>query len=104
VNELLTNAIQHSRPVGESEAIHVSVSPHPDHFSVSVSDRGRGPDPAQTTTGLGTRLVDALARQLNGTITKQNPATGYTVTVTVPHARSILNQSDAAYPTAHPLG
>jgi two-component sensor histidine kinase len=86
VNELLTNAIQHSRPVGEGEAIHVSVSTQPDHFSVSVSDRGGGPDPAQTRTGLGTRLVDALARQLNGTIAKQKLATGYTVTVTVPHS------------------
>ena len=103
VNELLTNAIQHSRPVGEDGAIHVSVSTQPDHFSVSVSDQGRGPDPAQTRTGLGTRLVDALARQLNGTITKQSLATGYTVTVTVPHSGSIMKQSDAAYPPHIPL-
>jgi two-component sensor histidine kinase len=84
VNELLTNAIQHSRPVGEGGAIHVTVRSHPDEFSVSVSDPGSGPDPAQTTSGLGTRLVDALAGQINGTIAKQSVDGRYTVTITVP--------------------
>jgi two-component sensor histidine kinase len=88
VNELLTNAIQHSRPAGEDNALRVLVTSCRDDFSVSVSDKGGGPDPAQTATGLGTRLVDALVRQLNGTIAKELLATGYTVTVTVPHPRS----------------
>jgi two-component sensor histidine kinase len=85
VNELLTNAIQHSRPVSEGQALQVVVSSDPDQFSVSVSDQGGGPDPAQTTTGLGSQLVEALVRQLNGTVAKQNLAGGYTVTVTVPN-------------------
>jgi two-component sensor histidine kinase len=85
VNELLTNAIQHSRPIGDGGTIHVMVSSNPDDFSVSVSDPGAGPDPAQTTFGLGTRLVDALTRQINATITKRKLAASYTVTITVPH-------------------
>jgi two-component sensor histidine kinase len=85
VNELLTNAIQHSQPAGEDSAIHVVVSSRSDDFSVSVSDPGGGPDPAQTTFGLGNRLVDALTRQINATITKQRTVASYTVTVTVPH-------------------
>jgi two-component sensor histidine kinase len=85
VNELLTNAIQHSQPVGEDRAVHVVVSIHPDNFSVSVSDPGRGPDSAQTTFGLGTRLVNALTRQINATITKQSSGASYTVTITVPY-------------------
>jgi two-component sensor histidine kinase len=84
VNELLTNAIQHSQPAGADTAVHVVVSSRSDDFSVSVSDPGVGPDPAQTTFGLGTRLVDALTRQINATITKQNLVGSYTVTVTVP--------------------
>jgi two-component sensor histidine kinase len=84
VNELLTNAIQHSQSTGEDRAVRVVVGSRADDFTVSVSDPGRGPDPAKTTFGLGTRLVDALARQINATITKQNLAGGYTVTVTVP--------------------
>ena len=84
VNELLTNAIQHSQPTGEGGTVHVVVSSQPDDFSVSVSDPGCGPDPAQTTFGLGTRLVDALTRQINATITKQSLVGSYTVTLTVP--------------------
>jgi two-component sensor histidine kinase len=84
VNELLTNAIQHSRPVDEGGAIQVTVRNHPDEFSVSVSDPGSGPDPAQITSGLGTRLVDALVGQINGSIAKQSVDGRYTVTITVP--------------------
>jgi two-component sensor histidine kinase len=40
VNELLTNAIQHSQPSGEDRAVHVLVSSRFNDFSVSVSDPG----------------------------------------------------------------
>lgn len=95
VNELLTNAIQHSRPIGESRTVHVAVSSNAAEFSVSVSDPGGGPDPAQTNFGLGTRLVDALARQINATIKKRNLAENYTVTVTVPHLKTNLGTDHA---------
>ena len=84
VNELLTSAIQHSRPVGESRVVHVVVSSESNGFSVSVSDPGTRPDSTKTT-GLGTRLIDALVGQIHATIAKQNLATRYTVTVTVPN-------------------
>jgi two-component system, sensor histidine kinase PdtaS len=70
VNELLANAIQHSQSIGDGRAIHVALSGQPDDFSVSVADPGSGPDPAQTTNGLGTQLIDALAGQINATIVK----------------------------------
>jgi two-component sensor histidine kinase len=84
VNELLTNAIQHSRPPGEGGTVHVAVRIHPNDFSVGVTDPGGGPDPAHNTSGLGTRLIGALTRQINATVTRQNSVGGYTVTVTVP--------------------
>jgi two-component sensor histidine kinase len=90
VNELLTNAIQHSRPDGEGGDVRILVSSRRDDFSISVSDPGGGPDPAQTVSGLGTRLVDALLHQINATISKQSYAARYTITVTVPHRRSEL--------------
>jgi two-component sensor histidine kinase len=95
VNELLTNAIQHSQPMGESRTVHVAVSNNAEEFSVSVSDPGGGPDPAQTNSGLGTRLVDALTRQINATIAKRSLFANYTVTVTVPHLKAGLG-SDLA--------
>ena len=35
--------------------------------------------------GLGTRIVETLGRQINATLAKGLSATGYQVTVTVPH-------------------
>jgi len=92
VNELVTNAIQHSRPVGESGSVHIVLKDHADNFSISVSDPGEGPSADQSPTGLGTRhaglgtrIVETLARQINATVAKERLATGYKVTVTVSH-------------------
>jgi len=63
-----------------SASIDVVLSGQPDDFSVSVTDPGSGPDPALTTNGLGTQLIDALVRQINVTIEKQSLATSYAVT------------------------
>ena len=56
VNELVTNAIQHSKPIGESGTLHVLLKCHPDTFTISVSDPGGGPAAAQSS-GLGTRIT-----------------------------------------------
>jgi two-component sensor histidine kinase len=85
VNELITNAIQHSRPVGEGGAVHILLKADPDIFAISVSDSGDGPaEAAQSYAGLGTQIVQTLARQINATVAKERLATGYKVTVTVP--------------------
>ena len=86
VNELITNAIQHSRPSGAGGRVQIVLTSASDNFSISVSDPGDGPPPqADTqTSGLGTRIVDALARQIDAMITKGRDPAGYAVTVTVP--------------------
>ena len=88
VNELVTNAIQHSRPEGEGGRVHVVLkSISPDHFSVSVSDSGDGPALTRPSgVRLGTRIVDSLARQIDATISKVRRPSGYSVTVTVPRS------------------
>jgi two-component sensor histidine kinase len=86
VNELLTNAIRHSRFVGKSKSIRVVVTQRRDDFSVSVCDPGDGPDPAAATLGLGTRLIDAFVGQIKATSEKRSSEDGYTVTITVPHS------------------
>jgi hypothetical protein len=48
VNELVTNAIQHSRPADEGGSVHVKLEAHVDNFLISVSDPGDGPAAAQT--------------------------------------------------------
>jgi two-component sensor histidine kinase len=85
VNELVTNALRHSRPVGEDAGIRVVLRKNPDNFIIDVSDPGDGPATAQTESGLGTRIIETLAHQINATVAKGRVTTGYTVTVTVPH-------------------
>jgi two-component sensor histidine kinase len=92
VNELITNAIRHSRPANENGSVQIVLKDHADNFSISVSDPGNGPaatkNPDSLGTqhaGLGTRIVETLARQIGATLAKELSATGYKVTVTVPH-------------------
>jgi two-component sensor histidine kinase len=100
VNELITNAIQHSRPVGESGSVHIVLKDRADNFSISVSDSGKGPpaaknavDPGARHAGLGTLIVDTLARQIKAAVTKERSTAGYEVTVTVPHLTAPPTQS-----------
>lgn len=93
VNELATNAIQHSKPQSEGGSLHIVLKKHADNFSISISDPGTGPAPAaQAANGLGTRhvgfgtqIVETLARQIGATVGKESSANGYEVTVRVPH-------------------
>jgi two-component sensor histidine kinase len=87
VNELVTNAIQHSRPAGEGGSVHIVLEADAGNFSMSVSDPGDGPAAPQAgelsarRAGLGTRLVETLTRQINATVTEGRSAAGYAVTV-----------------------
>jgi hypothetical protein len=49
-----------------------------------VSDSGNGPDDAQTT-GLRATIVEALAQQIDATVTKGRLPTDYAITITIPH-------------------
>jgi two-component sensor histidine kinase len=85
VNELITNAIQHSNSVDDIRSIRVVLKARTDTFSISVSDPGDGPALAETPAGLGTRIIETLAKQINAAIVKEQTAPGYKVTLTVPH-------------------
>jgi two-component sensor histidine kinase len=55
----------------------------PDSFSIRVSDQGNGscPYPDTQTSGDGTRMVAAFARQIDAAVTKRRNPAGYAVTV-----------------------
>jgi two-component sensor histidine kinase len=84
VNELITNAIQHSRPDSDGGHIRIVLKTSSDTFSIGVSDPGDGPADTHAS-GLGTRIVDALAHQIHATVTRDRVPGGYAVAVTVPH-------------------
>jgi chemotaxis family two-component system sensor kinase Cph1 len=52
VNELVTNAIQHSRPASESGSVHIVLKQQEDNFSISVSDPGGGLRPLKPPTSV----------------------------------------------------
>jgi PAS domain S-box-containing protein len=70
VTELVINALKHAFPDGRAGAIVVDYEFKGPNWTLSVSDDGVGmpTDSALIRTGLGTSIVEALARQLEATV------------------------------------
>ncbi|MFA5965992.1 MAG: histidine kinase dimerization/phosphoacceptor domain -containing protein [Sphingomonas sp.] len=80
VTELVINALKHAfREPGRTGAITVEYWSRPTGWRLTVEDNGAGmpSDPADARPGLGTGIVDALARQLDASVivTGLNPGT-----------------------------
>ena len=84
VSELITNAARHGLPSGRGE-IFVSVAANAAQVVCRVSDNGAAT--AAFRPGLGTRLVDALAAELDGHVERRFGGDGATITLMFP-ARS----------------
>lgn len=87
VNELVTNATKHAFPDRDTGTIAVSFNQAPGGWQLVVADDGIG-IPARLPSarregGLGSKLVEAFARQADGTITTQSDATGTRVTLSL---------------------
>jgi two-component sensor histidine kinase len=86
VNELIANAVKHAHPGEDVGRVWVRVATaSDDHFSISVRDEGVGLAPdfeLGKATGLGMRIVDALADQLSGALTfvARHPGAEFVVT------------------------
>ena len=70
VTELVINALKHAFPGGRSGAIRVGYESRDGAWTLTVADDGVGmpKDAASATPGLGTSIVEALARQLHAQI------------------------------------
>ena len=68
VNELVMNALKYAFPSGRSGTVHLAFECRDGDFTLTVKDDGIGVDPAAPPhgTGLGRRMVRALARQIGG--------------------------------------
>ena len=92
VNELATNAVKHAFPDGEGRIV-LGFGYRDGEVVLTVSDNGVGLALASgggTGSLLGSRFVDAFARQIGGTVAKASGASGSTFTVRLP--TSILAQ------------
>lgn len=70
VTELVINCLKHAFPGGRSGRIEVGYQSHGPNWTLSVADNGVGvpKDKGSSTPGLGTSIVDAIARQLKARV------------------------------------
>jgi two-component sensor histidine kinase len=84
VTELVINALKHAFPSGETGEILVSYDARGREWTLSVSDNGVGPGDVSAERphiGLGTSIVEALARQLDAVVQKSGGPKGTTVSI-----------------------
>ena len=101
VTELVINALKHAFPDQRRGTITVECEFQGPNWTLSVSDDGVGiaRDPAHVRTGLGTSIVEALARQLLATVEVAPTHPGTRVAIT--HTQIAL-VDDHAEPAAAP--
>lgn len=94
VNELVMNAAKHARRPGYGTRVMVEVRGVPDLISISVDDEGPGlggTSPLENAKGIGLTIVEALAVQLNGTLSwSDREGGGARFTLQFPHGGPAL--------------
>lgn len=94
VTELVINSLKHAFPDGRQGLITVSYEGHGPNWTLAVRDDGVGmpSDKASATPGLGTSIVEALARQLKARVQVAEGHPGTTVSII--HAQIAAVESD----------
>jgi two-component sensor histidine kinase len=87
VNELVTNALKHAFPKGQSGTIEVTLRRGLANLTIIVEDDGIG-RPRDAQAHLGSRLVPLLVQQSDGNIKWETANPGYRVVITIPNGRS----------------
>lgn len=84
VNELVTNACKYAYPASVAGAVRIELNRRPEGLFLVVEDDGGGIGDAQPKgTGLGGRLIQAMARSLNTTLVYDPAHTGVRATLRV---------------------
>ena len=92
-NELLTNSLKYAFPHGGGE-LRITMVNSEKESQLCISDDGAGIDPdARVDSGLGQRLTEAFATQLDGTIATSSDETGTQHTLVFPSSVSQENES-----------
>jgi CheY-like chemotaxis protein len=83
VTELVINALKYAFPKGRAGRIEVGYQAHGPNWSLTVKDDGVGmpADSVSIRTGLGTSIVQALARQLQATVVAGSATPGTIVSI-----------------------
>jgi two-component sensor histidine kinase len=83
VTELVINALKHAFPGGRGGKIVIDYHARGPNWTLSASDDGAGmpPDSESAKAGLGTSIVEALAKQLNARVNVSQANPGTTVSI-----------------------
>jgi len=68
VTEVLTNTFKHAFPLGRAGTISLSLTEVGDHLHLVIADDGEGYDDSGESSGLGRRLIQSLAQQIQGQV------------------------------------
>lgn len=68
VTEALTNTFKHAFPPGGAGTISISLAPLGAQLRLVIADNGQGYDDSGETGGLGRRLIQSLAQQVQGQV------------------------------------
>ncbi|HKQ10141.1 MAG TPA: sensor histidine kinase [Rhizomicrobium sp.] len=68
VTEVLTNSFKHAFPAGGAGTISLSLAPSGDQLHLVIADNGEGYDDTHESGGLGRRLIQSLAQQVQGQV------------------------------------
>lgn len=82
VNELVTNAFKYAFPEGKNGTVEVDIKGSGERVTITVRDDGIG-CPNEVKSGLGTRLINLLTRQMNGTMIRDPLPRGCEVQVVI---------------------
>lgn len=91
-NELISNSLEHAFPDGRTGRVDVILRGVDGRTTLTVADNGIGGS-GDGRTGLGLRLVQALGRQLGGTM-ETSGADGTRTTLTLPEATCAPDRPD----------
>ena len=99
VNELITNAAKHAFPDGRKGVVHVAFKKNGvDKLEVSIADNGQGFDAGEIRRGSGSSIVEALAKQIGGTLEREDVGQGTKWTFIFPY-RDADRAKDRAEPS-----
>jgi two-component sensor histidine kinase len=96
VTELVINALKHAFPGGRTGKIKVDYQSKGTSWALSVADNGVGMPVEPAKPGLGTSIVEALARQLNARVTVANAKPGTHVSVVGNPATAAKDEAETA--------
>jgi two-component system, sensor histidine kinase PdtaS len=97
VTELVINALKHAFPTGEPGRITVGYNSRGPNWVLCVGDNGIGMpvDPNDIKQGLGTSIIDALARQLQARVHVADARPGTAVSIVHNHIAAVESTAEA---------